>query len=226
MTTDLGIDHLVSPNSKKQRRQMQQLAAMQGATPAEIRRAGGRYDFNGFWGQPPPSAARREAAQKAAVRQQPAARYSPCPDCSTPVREVAGRYWDENDDEHKCSGPDEAHPRSAATRPLTLQEHARQAREAAAGLTYRECKPGRDAHKAAIRAGKSREEAHQASMAALHEVRRQKHMDTAGQQELPAIERESRSIEERLAEVDRLHDTGVLTDEECQAKRAEIISEL
>lgn len=34
----------VAPNSKKQRRAAQTLAAVQGATPAEIRRAGGRTD--------------------------------------------------------------------------------------------------------------------------------------------------------------------------------------
>ena len=34
------------------------------------------------------------------------------------------------------------------------------------------------------------------------------------------------TAEERLAEVTRLHDVGVLTDQEYEAKRAEIISEL
>jgi putative oligomerization/nucleic acid binding protein len=35
-----------------------------------------------------------------------------------------------------------------------------------------------------------------------------------------------KSAAERLAEVTRLHDAGLLTDEEYQAKRAEIISQL
>jgi hypothetical protein len=34
------------------------------------------------------------------------------------------------------------------------------------------------------------------------------------------------TVEERLSEVTRLHDAGILTDEEYQAKRAEIIDEL
>jgi hypothetical protein len=38
---------------------------MQGATPAEVRRAGGRYDFNGFWGQPPASVTRGLKARQA-----------------------------------------------------------------------------------------------------------------------------------------------------------------
>jgi hypothetical protein len=49
----------------------------------------------------------------------------------------------------------------------SLQSAAEQARESKAGLTYRECKPGRDAYKSARRAGKSVEEARQASRAAL-----------------------------------------------------------
>lgn len=61
----LGTGGLVTPHSKKQRHQKQILAAMQGAAPSEIRRAGGRYDFNGFWGQPPTSVARRAEVQGA-----------------------------------------------------------------------------------------------------------------------------------------------------------------
>lgn len=56
----LGTGGLVSPNSKKQRRQMQTLKAMQGATPEEIRQAGGRYDFRGFWGITEPASAERQ----------------------------------------------------------------------------------------------------------------------------------------------------------------------
>jgi hypothetical protein len=51
----LGTGGLVGPNSKKQRLQMQQLAALQGATPQEIKRRGGRYDFDGLVGLAPGS---------------------------------------------------------------------------------------------------------------------------------------------------------------------------
>jgi Short C-terminal domain len=51
----LGTGGLISPNSKKQRLQMKQLAALQGATPEEIRRRGGRYDFDGLLGLSPTS---------------------------------------------------------------------------------------------------------------------------------------------------------------------------
>jgi hypothetical protein len=53
----LGTGGLVSPNSKKQRMQMKQLTAMQGGTAKEIQRAGGRYDFRGFWGITEPQSA-------------------------------------------------------------------------------------------------------------------------------------------------------------------------
>jgi Short C-terminal domain len=45
----LGTSGIVAPNSKKHRMAMKQLAALQGRSEAEIRRAGGRYDFAGFW---------------------------------------------------------------------------------------------------------------------------------------------------------------------------------
>jgi hypothetical protein len=120
----LGTGGLVAPNSKKQRQQKQMLAAMQGATPSEVRRAGGRYDFDGFWGQPPPSVARKQAQRQP----RPAGRQEP--------------------------------PRSP--------------------------------------------EGQASSEAAL----------------IP------KPPSERLAEVTSLHDAGLLTDEEYQAKRAEIINEL
>ena len=46
----LGTGGVVSPSSKKQRYAKQTLAAIQGGTPEQIRRAGGRYDFDGFLG--------------------------------------------------------------------------------------------------------------------------------------------------------------------------------
>lgn len=71
----LASGGIVSPSSKKQRRQVQMIKAMQGASDAEIRRAGGRYDFAGFWGDttartqaradpvPPPESADRPSAK-------------------------------------------------------------------------------------------------------------------------------------------------------------------
>jgi len=52
-----------------------------------------------------------------------------------------------------------------------------QARIDTAGLTWAECKPGRDAYKAARRAGGSREEASQASRDALAQVKASKPAD-------------------------------------------------
>lgn len=49
----LASGGIVAPNSKKQRRQAQILAALQGRSPKEVKRAGGRYDFEGFLGQQP-----------------------------------------------------------------------------------------------------------------------------------------------------------------------------
>lgn len=101
-----------------------------------------------------------------------------------------------------------------------LHRQVEQARAVAAGLTYRECKPGRDAAKAARRAGKSPEEAHLASLAALAEVRRQKYGDA------PGLGKPGSPQEERLAAITRLRDQGLITEEEYQAKRAQIIADL
>ena len=45
----LGTGGVVAPHSRKQRVAMKQLAALQGRGEAEVRRAGGRSDFAGFW---------------------------------------------------------------------------------------------------------------------------------------------------------------------------------
>ena len=62
----LGTGGVVAPNSKKHRDQMKMLAALQGATPAEIKRAGGRYDFDGFMGQSPAVSGRQGRCERAA----------------------------------------------------------------------------------------------------------------------------------------------------------------
>jgi hypothetical protein len=46
----LGTGGVVAPNSKKQRQQKQVLAALQGATPEEVKRAGGRLRLRRFLG--------------------------------------------------------------------------------------------------------------------------------------------------------------------------------
>jgi Short C-terminal domain len=89
---------VVAPNSKKQRLQMQQLAALQGATPEEIKRAGGRDDP---FGLPPAS-----VTQKATAGQPSGTPRRPCT-CGAPVRCIMGRYWDEDGFEHQCPGPPE-----------------------------------------------------------------------------------------------------------------------
>jgi hypothetical protein len=45
----LGTGGIVAPRSKKERDQIRLIGAMQGKSATEIRRAGGRYDFEGFW---------------------------------------------------------------------------------------------------------------------------------------------------------------------------------
>lgn len=44
----LGSGGIVGPRSKRERDQIRMIAAIQGKSAAEIRRAGGRYDFEGF----------------------------------------------------------------------------------------------------------------------------------------------------------------------------------
>jgi hypothetical protein len=61
-----------------------------------------------------------------------------------------------------------------AVRTADFHERATQARIHTAGLTFADCKPGRDAYKAARRAGRSREEASQASRDALARVKEAK----------------------------------------------------
>ena len=42
----LGTGGIVAPNSRKQKKAAQTLAAIQGASPAQVRQTGGRYDFD------------------------------------------------------------------------------------------------------------------------------------------------------------------------------------
>jgi hypothetical protein len=66
---------IVAPHSRKQRIAMQQLAALQGATPQEVRQRGGRGDVDGFWGFQPASVTLQEQADRKA----PVERYGYTP---------------------------------------------------------------------------------------------------------------------------------------------------
>jgi hypothetical protein len=70
--------------------------------------------------------------------------------------------------------PPEPQLSGRAERVAKLRERMEQAPVDTAGLTYRECKPSRDAYKAAQRAGLSRDQAVQASRDALARVRESK----------------------------------------------------
>ena len=117
----LASGGLVAPNSRKQKLAMQQLAALQGATPEEVRRRGARSDYDGFFGLPPASVTAREKAMKAeemaaraagppsssgaAMPQGSYKKLRPCPGgCGTYVRGLAGMYRDRKDNPHLCAG--------------------------------------------------------------------------------------------------------------------------
>lgn len=204
----LGTGGLVAPNSKKQRQQAQILAAMQGATPKEVRRAGGRYDFDGFWGQPPASVARRSAERQkpSAERQKP----SGSPEVRASSEAAIGpkppseRGWNLASIEPPTGKPDEC-PRCHRRGPYVGtpgKPHNTKGRKWCPGTTEVDY-VYRDGY--------------------LHPVLEQRHINM----DEPAPElATTRGAAERLAEVTRLHDAGLLTDEEYQAKRAKIIDEL
>jgi hypothetical protein len=52
----LGTGGIVAPHTKQERQHRQIIAAIQGATPEQVRKAGGRYDFDGVVGLPAASA--------------------------------------------------------------------------------------------------------------------------------------------------------------------------
>jgi len=197
----LGTGGLVSPNSKKQRQQKEILAATQGATAEEVSRAGGRYDFNGFWGQPPAS-----VAQRSAERQEPSgsSRARVPSEGTTFPKPPSQRGWKLASIQPSTRKPDECprcHRRGpwvgTPGKPHTVKD--------------RKWCPGTTEVDYVYRNGY------------LHPVLEQQHMDT----EEPAPEPlEMHGPAKRLAEVTRLHDAGLLTDEEYQTKRTQIINEL
>jgi hypothetical protein len=214
----LGTGGLVAPNSKKQRQQKQILAAMRDATPSEIKRAGGRYDFNGFWGQPPTSVARRSAMQEsgkqAGMPMAQALAYQAAesnPERAPITGTISGgklafggnteftliradgeeEHWEVRNN-RLPRGPDMTI--LGSTRPMRLMGTLLNGKSV---RIYPSGKPGKAAW-----------------------------VDLAEQEPQPGTAVTSSTAEGRLAEVTRLHDIGVLTDEEYQAKRAEIIDEL
>jgi hypothetical protein len=78
------------------------------------------------------------------------------------------------DREAQKTPPPEPQLSGRTERVAKVQQKMEQVRVDIAGLTYRECKPGRDAFKAARRAGLSRDQAAQASRDALARVRESK----------------------------------------------------
>lgn len=217
----LGTGGLVAPNSKKQRQQKQILAATQGATPSEIRGAGGRYDFNGFWGQSATSVARRAAVQgsekQAPVSMAQALAYQAAE--SNPERApIAGTVLGakpafggnteftlirEGGEEELWEVRNNRLPRGPDIKVLGRPQPGLRLMGSAlngkAVRIYPSSKPGKASW-----------------------------VDLAEQEPQPktAAAAAPSTAEERLAEVTRLHDAGVLTDEEYQTKRAEIIGEL
>jgi hypothetical protein len=217
----LGTGGLVASNSKKQRKQKQILAAMEGATPSEIKRAGGRYDFNGFWGQPSPSVVRRAAVQ-GSEKQAPVSM----------AQALAYQAAESNSERAPITGTvSGAKPAFGGNTEFTLigeggEEELWEARNNRLprgpdikvmgrfqpGLRLM----GSALNGKAVRVYPSRKPG-KASWVDLAE--QEPESKTAGAA-APS------TAEGRLAEVTRLHSAGVLTDEEYQAKRAEIIDEL
>lgn len=208
----LGTSGLVAPNSKKQRQQKQILAAIQGATPAEVKRAGGRYDFNGFWGQPPASVSQRSSGPSAnrgpAERQEsprsPEMVQAPSQDADIP-KPPSGRGWKLANIQPSAGTPDEC-PRCHRRGPYVKipgQPHFTTRR--------RTWCPGTRAVDYVYRDGY------------LHPVVNQQHVNAEG---AAAGISTMRNPAERLTEVIRLHDAGLLTDAEYEAKRAQIIDGL
>lgn len=76
----LGSGGIVAPRSRKGRQHAQVIAAMQGKSAEEIRRAGGRYDFEGFWTADGVTEAREPTAPGTTLTP-----YDPkCPECGKP----------------------------------------------------------------------------------------------------------------------------------------------
>ena len=195
----LGTGGVVAPNSKKHRDQMKMLAALQGAMPAEIKRAGGRYDFDGFMGQSPPSVAARADAERAARQAVPLPGGFPRP----PV----GSGW-------KL-----ASVLLATGKPGECPRCHRQVTVAAAGKPHkamgRKWCPGSTEFNYEYRHGH------------LYPViEQQVPVSGQGDEGRGSVLGISPTVADRLAVLTRLHEQGLLTDEEYQSKRSEIINSI
>jgi len=97
----LGTGGIVAPNSKKQRAQKQVLAALQGQSPEQVRRAGGRYEHSlgaFFEGSSGELAAEPDDPAREAERcyRQRGHRHAPPPlwRDQAQVKAAGGRFWD------------------------------------------------------------------------------------------------------------------------------------
>lgn len=201
----------VAPNSKKQRNQRQLLAAAQGKSDAEVRRAGGRYEHSlgaalGWGGdrptheqaeaQPhvrPPAGSRIVAHEQGGFA--PDAEYCRL----VTVRETGGQS-------HRVPlGPDRA--------PLACWSCGEMHEKAQRGFRFRTTALRWDLPRAGYLA-LANPEVVQAALAVQAE------------QDAQAEPAQVPSAAERLREVSELHDAGLLTDAEYAAKRAALIKQL
>ncbi|MDA8322601.1 MAG: SHOCT domain-containing protein [Actinomycetota bacterium] len=195
---------LVAPNSRKQRIQMQQLAALQGATDEEVRRRGGRGDVAGILGLPPASVAARgrlqgtHRATQASVPQEVAVIRLSCGHVSE-VRDPRVIGWlsvPDSDLSYRC-------PTCGIER--AVDEITDPAGIAAAGIT-----------------------AAQDTRSMLGEIRelteRLAADDPGGRAEEAAAPSAGPSVTESLERLAALHSSGALTDAEFQAAKAKLLS--
>lgn len=208
----LASGGIVAPNSKKQRNQRQSLAAAQGKSDAEVRRAGGRYEHSlgavlGWGGDRP---AHEQAEAQPQVRPPAGSRLVVggsgegwAPDAGyyrlVTVRETGGQS-------HRVPlGPDRE--------PLTCWSCGEVHEKARRGLRYRITDLRWDLPEFGYLA-LAKPEVVEAALAAQAEH--------DAQAEAAPV----RSAAERLREVSELHDAGLLTDAEYEAKRAALIEQL
>ena len=203
---------VVAPNSKKQRNQRQLLAAAQGKSDAEVRRAGGRYEHSlgaalGWGGDRP---AREQAAAQPQVRPPAGSRLVVhregagfAPDAGyfrfVTVRETGGQ------DHRVPLGPDRE--------PLACWSCGEEHEKARRGFRFQTTGMRWDLPEAGYLA-LAKPAVVEAALAAQAE------------QDAQAEPAQVRSAAERLKEVSELHDAGLLTDAEYEAKRAALIEQL
>jgi hypothetical protein len=208
----LASGGIVAPNSKKQRNQRQLLAAAQGKSDAEVRRAGGRYEHSlGAvlgWGSDRPAHEQTEAQPQ--VRPPAGSRLVVheegegwAPDAEyfrfVTVRETGGKS-------HRVPlGPDRE--------PLTCWSCGEEHEKARRGFRFRTTGMRWDMPECGYLA-LAKPEVVEAALAVQAE------------QDAQAEPARVPSAAERLREVSELHDADLLTDAEYAAKRAALIEQL